>query len=308
MVGIHGGTCTAHNFDVDAKHTASLSSSAFGIPFVAFNRPSYQDSSPILPLPEDTTYLQEEGKWNHEYIFPALWDTFGAPNDCTGIVTLSHSMAVPGTIIAAANYAKDPSPKYPLAGIILSGHGNPPRWRNREELAPALGSPPPPDKIRFPYELKRDLMLSEPDLRTHDAVVLQQLSVQDTFVLKEEIYDLTVLWVAYWRQYSDEIRVPILYALGQYDWLWDGTREHVEEFASCFPNSARVDAGLVAGAPHALEWWWGSQAWYARCFGWGAEVATSLAVKQKQGKNVKEVYDKAAASGPAAWLQTIQST
>jgi hypothetical protein len=49
MVGMHGGSCTAHHYDVDSKHTASLASAALGIPFVAFNRLGYKDSATFLP-------------------------------------------------------------------------------------------------------------------------------------------------------------------------------------------------------------------------------------------------------------------
>ncbi len=145
-------------------------------------------------------------------------------------------------------------------------------------------------------------MLSEPEFATYDLDVLKQMQAQDTYMLKEEQYDLVTLWQTYWREYSDKVKVPVLYVLGQYDWLWEGTKEHVEEFASCFPLSPRVDAELVLGAPHALEWWLGSQAWYARCFGWGAEATTSLALKQKEPENIKEVYDRDSASSSAAWL------
>jgi hypothetical protein len=110
MVGIHGGTCTAHHYDVDSKHAASLASAALGIPFIAFNRPNYRDSATFLPLPEGTTYLQEEGKWEHKLIFPALWEDFGKPNGCTGIVAMCHSMAVPGAIVAGAIYSQDAVP------------------------------------------------------------------------------------------------------------------------------------------------------------------------------------------------------
>lgn len=308
LVGIHGATCTAHHFDVDAKRTASICSAALGVPFIAFNRPNYKDTASFLPLPENSTYAKEEGKWNHEYIFPALWDAFGKPNDCTAMVTVSHSMAALGTIVATAIYAKQPSPSYPLAGIIISGFGYPARGRNRAELQRPPGSGPLPDKFQFPLEIKRDLMVSEPELGCYDLDTLQQLPAQDTYMLKEELDDLFGTWQTYWREYSDEIKVPMLYALGQYDWVWEGTKEHVEEFARSFPSSPRVDAELVGQAPHALEWWWGCQAWYARCFGWAVEVCTAVVVKQKQGKEVKQVYDRANASTPAAWIDRKPET
>ena len=71
------------------------------------------------------------------------------------------------------------------------------------------------DKIYFPSELIRNLMLSEPELGCYDPDVLQQVPVQATHMLKEELQDLTSRWHTYWRQYSDEVRAPVMYALGQ---------------------------------------------------------------------------------------------
>jgi len=279
MVGIHGGTCTAHNFDVDSKHTASLASSALEIPFVAFNRLNYKDSSSFLPVPEDTTYRQLEGKWNHGFVFPALWEAFGISNGCTGLVAICHSMAVPGSIVAAALYAQDPAPKYPLAGLIMSGWGTTRHLRAGVNPPPETPSPGP--QIRFPPEIKQVLMLSEPEFDCYDPGVVKQLAVQDTYMLLGEVVDLNAYWFKYWRQYSDAVKVPIFYAMGEHDWLWVATKETVQEFVDCFPNSERVDGNLVGGAPHALEWWWGSRGWYARCFGWGSEVCAGLAFRNK---------------------------
>ena len=279
MVGIHGGACTCHTYDVDARHTASLTSAGLEIPFVAFNRPNYEDTTSFLPLKEGTTYLQEEAKWWHEQILPTLWTEFGKPNHCTGIVTICHSMAVPGMIITAATHAQDPSPKYPLAGIILSGYGTR-RHDRMVELAPPGHPPPSGREVDFPPGVMQILMLSDPSLKCYDPAVLKQIPVQIKRMMTDELIDLVALWFTYWRQYSDNVRVPVLYALGEHDWLWEGNDDPVKEFMAAFPKSERVEGGVVLGAPHALEWWWGSQGWYARCFGWGVEVCTNMGLKQ----------------------------
>lgn len=286
MVGIHGGTCTAHNYDVDEKHTASLASAALSIPFVAFNRPNYKDSAKFLPLREGTTYLQEDGKWEHELIFPALWEHFGKPNGCTAIVPICHSLAVPGAIVAAALYAQDSMSQYPLAGLIFSGYGSR-RIDRSTEFTPPPGTPQPGRDFGFPREIKEPLMLSDAKLNCYDPEVLKQMSVQDVNMMTDESTDLNGPWWTYWRTYAEQIKSPILYALGEHDWLWYGTTEHLQEFMSCFPKSERVEGGIVAGAPHALEWWWGSHAWYVRCFGWGSEVCTSLGLNKEKRRDAK---------------------
>lgn len=57
MAGIQGGSCTVNYCDFDSKHAASLASVALGIPFVAFNRPSYKDSATFLSPHKGTTCL-----------------------------------------------------------------------------------------------------------------------------------------------------------------------------------------------------------------------------------------------------------
>jgi hypothetical protein len=61
-----------------------------------------------------------------------------------------------------------------------------------------------------------------------------------------------------------------------------GKKEHAQDFVVHFPNSARIEEGIVAGGPHTLEWWRGSRGWSARGFGGGSEIGTGLG--QKNGR------------------------
>jgi len=45
LVGHHGATCSSHTFDTSPEDTAAIYSQMLGVPFVAFNRPNYIDSS-----------------------------------------------------------------------------------------------------------------------------------------------------------------------------------------------------------------------------------------------------------------------
>lgn len=278
LVGIHGGTCTCHNYDIDAAHTASTLSAATGIPFVAFNRPGYAESSTILPLPPSTSYCQEEGRWFHSYIFPALWKEFGEPNACTGFVASCHSMAVLGGIVTGGLYARDASPRYPLAGLILSGLGT--RFVTHAEAPSSDASTAPPAKIYFPAAMKKDLMFSEENWQCVDPALAPLLEAQSTYMLLEEHVDLMTQWSTYRNTYSEDISVPVLYALGERDWLWEASKETVAEFAAMFPKCSRLDGSLVLDAPHALEWSEVGQGWYARCFGFATEVCASQGIRK----------------------------
>lgn len=273
IIGVHGATCTAQNFDISPDYTASLISTALCVPFVAFNRPGYAGSSPLAPNNEATSYLREDGSWEHNFILPALWNHFGVTNNCNGIVLLSHSMGVPGSIVAAALWSREISPKYPLRGLILSGFGVETFWTDQAALR---GSPDNTmsSKLTFPIAVKETLMLSDASLRCAEPEVRSLVGLQTVPMQRDELIDMASMWPNYWRTYAESVGVPILYAVGEHDWLWKGTKELVNEFGSCFPKCPRFEGGVVQGAPHALEWSSVSSGWYARCFGWAMEVTT----------------------------------
>jgi hypothetical protein len=204
IIGIHGGTCTAYNFDINPSHTASLASSALGVPFVAFSRPSYLDSTPT-PIPAESSFHRETGKWEHEFIIPALWEKFGKPNGCSGIVLSCHSMGVPGAIIAASLWAKDASPKYPLAGLILSGWGTTPKTREsmQQQLPPVSAE----GKISL-TPLKKLVMLSEDEYDGFSPEVVPLVLVQDVPITIDEFTDGRQ-WLDYGREHAKDVNVPM---------------------------------------------------------------------------------------------------
>jgi hypothetical protein len=101
MVGLHGGSYSASYFDVNDKVTASITSNGLGVPWVAPDRPGYRTSTSFNPIPEGSSYCEMFASWLHRYILPVLWEEFGAPQGCTGLVLLCHSLGVTGGVIAA---------------------------------------------------------------------------------------------------------------------------------------------------------------------------------------------------------------
>jgi hypothetical protein len=118
-------------------------------------------------------------------------------------------------------------------------------------------------------------MLGEKKWGCSDPTLVPLLEIQETHMHLEEMIDLRALVFTYWQNYSKEINLPICYGLGERDWLWEGTKETVEEFMASFPKCPRPDGGLVQDAPHSLEWSKASPGWFSRCFGWALEVCTS---------------------------------
>lgn len=272
IILIHGGTCTAHNFDVSPTNTASLEADNLAIPVVSINRPRYLDSTP-LTVPEGSTYHQELGNIiYHQQLLPMLWEKFGKSEDCSSMVLLGHSMACPGIIVAAGLYADDKSPKYPLSGIVLSGWGS--RTTDFKVKIPEARA----EKLRW----KELIMLTSPDRDLVDASVLPCISLQDHSIHLEEGEEVwSGHWLANWRKYSDRIRVPMMFGVGEHDVLWQGNVQHVKEYETMFPNCERFDGSVVFGAPHAIEWSYMASGWYARCFGFASEVATSHGLRVK---------------------------
>jgi pimeloyl-ACP methyl ester carboxylesterase len=275
LVLIHGGTCTAHNFDVSPTNTASVEAGNLGIPVVSINRPGYLDSTALTDIPENSSYQQELGKSvYHKYLFPMLWERFGKPAGCSSVVLLGHSMAVMGMVIAAGAYADDDFPKYPLSGIILSGWGS--RLTNFEVKIP--------EDQEGKTKWKQYIMLTHPDKHLADEAILPHIATQDHSI-EVEIAGAQEAWTGaffqMWRQYSDKIRVPVMFGIGEHDALWQGTIEHVKEYETMFPNCARFDGSVVLGAPHAIEWSYMATGWYARCFGFASEVSTLHSIREK---------------------------
>ena len=272
MVLIHGGTCTAHNYDISPEYTASSTAEFLGCPVVSINRPDYADSSPLPDVPEDSTYHQVMGKnVYHEHLFPALWEKFGKPAGASSMVLNGHSMGVPSIVIAAALHAQEKTPAYPLSGIILSGWGC--RLTDFKVLIPSTAE----EKI----EWKNLIMLSQPEKQCVDPAIRSHIPTQDHPMRNEEgMEHWTGKFAGFWRKYSDEVTVPIMFANGEHDVLWEGSMRHAKEYETMFPKCPRFDGGVVLGAPHAIEWSYYAAGWYARCFGFAVEVAASHALSE----------------------------
>jgi hypothetical protein len=273
FVAIHGGTYTSAYYDVDANHTASLTSNGLGVPFIAINRPCYEDSTSYYPLPAASSFHQEFGTWLHRYILPTLWAEFGKPAGCNSIVLDSHSLGVPGAVIAASMHAEESAqgvrPQYPLAGIILSGFGT----QVIEEEFRLADPKNPPKVINFPSAAKDMLMLPpgscDPELYKHTDRLNRPMPY-------DEIYEVRTLWLPTWKEmWAKNVKVPVMIGLAENDTLWKGTKDHVKDFCAAFPNSVRVDGSVVVGAPHNIEQSHWGRGWFARCFGFALESAAS---------------------------------
>lgn len=268
IVGLHGGTYDSQYFDATPKVSASLASVAFGVPFVAIDRPSYGDTSSILPIPDQSDFFQETGHWLHRYILPKLWTEVGVPNECNCIVLLSHSLGVMGGIIAAALHTQDDIPLYPLGGLIASGMGN-----TSSLIKTCMPSFVPIDDshVMFPLDAKDKIMFKP---GTVSSEVLETSERLNAISPLPEVTDFTTDWLPSWKEkWASGVSTPVMFSLVDEDPFFEVNEQEMEICTRAFKNSTRVDSSLGRGAPHCMELSIFSQGWYARCFGFAMECA-----------------------------------
>ncbi|KAL2782590.1 hypothetical protein BJX66DRAFT_350817 [Aspergillus keveii] len=272
IVALHGGTYDCHYFDATPKYSASSTSKAFGIPFIAIDRPCYGRTTPFLPVPEGSTFSGETGRWLHEYILPALWKEFGVPNDCNAVVLFCHSLGTIGGIVAATLHAEDAGPAYPLAGLIASGMGDKQNARTRG--TPATPPNAGPEHLLFPLPLKDHVMFKP---GTVDLEVLEEGERLNAVSPVAELHEYPG-WLGVWKEWAAKVKAPVMFALVEDDVFFESTEEEVKICTAAFLNSPRVDGSLIRGAPHCMELSYWSQGWYARCFGFAMECAVGFGV------------------------------
>jgi hypothetical protein len=274
VIGIHGGTYSASYFDADVNHTASLTSDGLGVPFLAFNRPGYRDTTPF-PIPSDSSFHIEQGKYFHNLLFPTLWKQFGEPNGCSCLVLLCHSMGVPGSIVAASMQADEPagSKSYPLAGLVFSGFGT----MGTSNRAPMRGT----TDLDWPKDVKDDVMLGPVDSGMSDPEIYNQTeALGTTMTLKELTGASPATWFDHWKEYGGKIKVPVMVGMAEHDHLWQGTAEHVQDFLTGFQGSKRREGGVILESPHCIELSYAGKGWYARTFGFAMECAFANALRE----------------------------
>ncbi|KIW92258.1 uncharacterized protein Z519_07242 [Cladophialophora bantiana CBS 173.52] len=280
IVGIHGGTYFSKYFDAGTTNSAVRLAETLGVPFVSIDRPGYKDSTALPPVPEGSTFLQEEGKYLHGYVLPKIWQEFGASSGATTVVLLAHSLGSPSSIVASALHAKETQPQYPYGGLILSGWGTV-HGRPSESARHIVENGVVDGRITWPLEMKDGPMFGDPKLGRVSPEILGMGAELNTSMSLGEFEDGSFHWMEYWLTYAKEVKVPIMYGMGEHDALWKATKETVQDFAREFTGSPRVESGVVLGAPHCVELSYWGPGWVARCLGFAAECAAAEGVSRR---------------------------
>ncbi|KIW65036.1 hypothetical protein PV04_07323 [Phialophora macrospora] len=282
IVGLHGGTYFSSYFATDTANSALTIAASLGVPFISVDRPGYKDSTALPSVPVGSTFLQEEGKYLHQYILPAIWQQYGATSEATAIVVHAHSLGSPGAIVAAALYAREDQNSYPCGGLIMSGWGTV-HARPRDAAEHMMDTMTVKGRINWPLEHKDAPMFGatpeELALRVSQDVLALTARL-DHSMSRGELEDGTLTWLDYWLDYAQDVKWPIMYGMAEHDALWKTTKENVEDFARAFTSSPRVERGVVLEAPHCMELSYWGPGWIARCVGFAIECAAAEGVKR----------------------------
>ncbi|KAI4108210.1 MAG: hypothetical protein L6R37_001250, partial [Teloschistes peruensis] len=275
IVAIHGGSYSASYYDATPQHSGASYSTFLRVPFLAIDRPGYRGSTAVRsPIPEDSSYLQEEGKYFHHQVLPAIWNAYGADYGVSSIVVLAHSLSVPMAIVAAALHANNATTTkeqaYPLAGIILSGYGTSMNHDTMSRMQPFFKLQG--DRLQIPAEIKDEVMLNKSIPGLTDPEIFEKTEELNTDLGLAELVDSNEDTWGVWRhRYMPFVRCPVLYNLAGEDNLWKVNAERLRDFVALFDKSVRVESGIVPGAAHCMELSRCSRGWYARVFGWAVE-------------------------------------
>ena len=270
VVAVHGGSYNADYFDLDDNHTVRHFAQALGIPVIAINRPHY-GSSKLPPTPEGTTFMKQTATYMHRTILPFLWKAHASSLGVSSIFLFAHSIGGGIAVITASLHASDgPAAAYPLCGLSISGVGS-----NVRLLPMDIFQKDPQDLIgipvRFPNDQKDILMLGSPSL--YDPAVLHHTERLQHEAYAEEIYDINISWRGYWKEYAADVKVPVLYSLGEHDALWNSTDQDVKDFAAGFVNASTVESRRVLSAPHNIDHSLQGPGFLLRTLGFAVECA-----------------------------------
>ena len=274
IVCIPGGSYDSRYFDVQGAQSIFNLSSCLQIPVIAIDRPGYGESTPAPDFGNAPTYAQAQGIYLNSVVFPLLWQTFADSAEASAIVLLSHSIGAMIATIAAGSYTG--LEDYPLAGIITSGIGSELVEGPRQGMLRLLDEPA--EFVQFEATPKDATMLQLPHMNLAPMEIRQFTEQLNQPVPQGELRDINTTWLGYWKDYSTNVKVPLLYGLGEFDSLWTCSAETLAVYKAAFPESPKVTCEIIPMAPHCMELSFQSQTWYMKCFAFAIEciVANSL--------------------------------
>jgi pimeloyl-ACP methyl ester carboxylesterase len=235
VVLLHGGSYTSAYFDLPG-HSLLETGAANGFSVLALDRPCYGDSDPIGEGPISFAA-------NAEILDGAVQsasDSLDSPSP--GVVLVGHSI---GGAIALTIAARQPA--WPLLGVSVTGIGD----VAPSGVAEAWNSMPPGQPVTFTSEQRRQFMYG-PDW-TIDPGIVAAAEVSTAPIPLEELLEVVGGWIDALPEVAAEVRVPVHYALAEFDGLWIATAETVAGFAGRFTAAPSVESTLFGASGHNID-------------------------------------------------------
>ena len=236
VVAIHGGTYTSRYFDLPGYSLLDRAS-ALGIPLVAPDRPGYGDSA--MPPPADAGI--EHSAALLDRAIGAMFERFG--KDTSGVVLIGHSI---GAAIAAMIAARGPS--WPLLGLAISGICLMPPPGADAKAWEALPEHP---FVDMPTDVKDHVMFGP--VGTYQSDMPELSREADAPIPRKELLDIVTVWPDLAPSVLGAITVPIHYRQGEFDALWVTDAAQVEAFGAYCTRTPLLDAELLIGAGHCID-------------------------------------------------------
>lgn len=235
VVAIHGGTYTADYFDIEGCSLMARAKS-LGLPVFSVNRPGYKDS---LPLEQTDGSIPSNAEILNDALSD-LWARYGAGS--RGIFLIGHSIGGAITICMAAL-----KKSWPLLGISISGVG----LREPEHVLEQWRSIPPIPVIDIPGEAKDQLMYGPAE--TFSRAAQQAAHQSDYSMPRQELLDIAFGWSEIFSESAPRVDVPVHYRQPEFDNLWVVDEAEVQGFGRKFTKSPMVDARILRGAGHCID-------------------------------------------------------
>jgi pimeloyl-ACP methyl ester carboxylesterase len=235
IIAIHGGTYTSEYFDIPGYSLLDRAA-AQGIPTVAVDRPGYRGSTAVEA--GESIILR-----NAEVLDPViaeLWETWG--DGTSGVFLIGHSIGGAVVTAIAAN-----QPSWPLLGIAVSGC----LLEVPAEARDGFNALPDVLMIDLPTPMKDGVMFG-PEW-TYDESMPVASYPSNAEIPRAELIDINNGWIERVRSISGKVSVPVQSRQAEFDHLWITDAQQVADFGAAFTSAPRVDARLVAGAGHCID-------------------------------------------------------